>query len=164
MSDKDENVINIGRVSIDDATPAEWDAVSYNYSGGTMMGEDLYSFDNDMTYDISDFKIDGDYGIKFNSFTGPNYKYNEANLIQEFKEYVDGTYGQHYSKDKFQATEFIIDGGHGTGFCIGNVLKYAQRYGKKGTPADARKDLMKVLHYALIQLHIHDTENSIEIS
>ena len=40
---------------------------------------------------------------------------------------------------------------------MSNVLKYAQRYGKKGSHADARKDLMKVLHYALIQLHIHDT-------
>jgi hypothetical protein len=87
-----------------------------------------------------------------------DYKFNEAELIQEFKDYIDGTYTGHYSKDKFQATEFIIDGGHGTGFCIGNVLKYGQRYGKKGTASDARKDLMKVLHYALIQLYVHDED------
>tara|TARA_Y100001937_G_scaffold128118_1_gene202576 strand:- start:1212 stop:1691 length:480 start_codon:yes stop_codon:yes gene_type:complete len=88
-----------------------------------------------------------------------NYKYDEDKLIEEFKKYVDSTYSAHYSKEKFQATEFIMDGGHGTGFCIGNVLKYAQRYGKKGTHADARKDLMKVLHYALMQLYIHDSED-----
>jgi hypothetical protein len=88
-----------------------------------------------------------------------NYKYNEEALIGELKQYVDKTYGQHYSQNNFQATEFIIDGGHGTGFCIGNVLKYAQRYGRKGTPEDARKDLMKVLHYALIQLYVHDQEH-----
>jgi hypothetical protein len=93
-----------------------------------------------------------------------DYKYNEGKLIREFQEYIDSTYGQHYSKDKFQATEFIIDGGHGTGFCIGNVMKYAQRYGKKGSTSDARKDLLKVLHYALIQLYIHDKENSDTIS
>lgn len=88
---------------------------------------------------------------------GPvDYKFDEGELIQQFQAYVDATYNQHYAKEKFQATEFIIDGGHGTGFCIGNVLKYAQRYGKKGTRDDARKDLMKVLHYALIQLHVHD--------
>jgi hypothetical protein len=87
-----------------------------------------------------------------------DYKFNEDKLIAEFKSYVDATYNQHYAKEKFQATEFIIDGGHGTGFCIGNVLKYAQRYGKKGTRDDARKDLMKVLHYALIQLHVHDSD------
>jgi len=89
----------------------------------------------------------------------PNYKYNEDALIKEFKKYIDATYSQHYSRDKFQATEFIMDGGHGTGFCIGNVLKYAQRYGKKGTQDDARKDIMKVLHYALLQLYVHDIEN-----
>lgn len=89
------------------------------------------------------------------------YKFNEKNLIEEFQTYIDATYDHgHYSKDKFQATEFIIDGGHGTGFCIGNVLKYAQRYGKKGSASDARKDMLKVLHYALIQLHIHDEEQN----
>jgi hypothetical protein len=88
-----------------------------------------------------------------------DYKYDEGKLIEEFTKYINSTYDQHYSQNKYQATEFIIDGGHGTGFCIGNVLKYAQRYGKKGKPEDARKDLMKVLHYALIQLHIHDKEN-----
>ena len=92
-----------------------------------------------------------------------DYKYNEGELIQQFKDYIDSTYNQHYSQNNFQATEFIIDGGHGTGFCIGNVMKYAQRYGKKGSHADARKDLLKVLHYALIQLHIHDEEESDEI-
>lgn len=84
------------------------------------------------------------------------YKFSELRYIKELKDYVDSTYDQHYSKNKFQATEFIIDSGHGDGFCIGNVLKYAQRYGKKGSKQDARKDLMKVLHYALIQLYVHD--------
>ena len=88
---------------------------------------------------------------------GAQLTMDEAKLIDEFKEYVDSTYGQHYAKDKFQATEFIVDGGHGMGFCIGNVMKYAQRYGKKGTHEDARKDLLKVLHYALIGLYVHDT-------
>ena len=87
-----------------------------------------------------------------------NYKFDEDKYISEFAKYIDSTYGQHYAKDKFQATEFIVDGGHGTGFCIGNVLKYAQRYGKKGTAEDARKDLMKVLHYALMQMYVHDND------
>ena len=41
---------------------------------------------------------------------------------------------------------------------MGNVDKYANRYGKKGTREDARKDLLKVIHYALLQLHVHDSE------
>ena len=85
-----------------------------------------------------------------------DYKYNEGELIAELKEYIDATYGEHYSLNKFQATEFIIDAGHGDGFCLGNVMKYAQRYGKKD--GYNRKDLLKVLHYALIELYVHDKE------
>ena len=86
-----------------------------------------------------------------------DYKYNEGNTIAELQKYVDATYNEHYSKNNFQATEFIIDGGHGEGFCIGNILKYAQRYGKKD--GYNRKDLMKVLHYGIIALHVHDLNN-----
>jgi len=82
------------------------------------------------------------------------YRYNENALLAELKDYVDKTYNEHYSQNKYQATEFIIDAGHGEGFCIGNVMKYAQRYGKKN--GKNRKDILKVLHYALILLHIHD--------
>tara|TARA_Y100000287_G_C14055257_1_gene273265 strand:- start:328 stop:606 length:279 start_codon:yes stop_codon:yes gene_type:complete len=85
-----------------------------------------------------------------------NYKFSEGALIKELQSYIDQTYTGHYSKNKFQSTEFISDCGHGIGFAIGNILKYAQRYGKKGTTADHRKDLQKVLHYAIIALHEHD--------
>ena len=86
-----------------------------------------------------------------------DYKFNEGALIQELQDYIDGTYDGHYSKNQFQSTEFIIDCGHGMGFALGNVLKYAQRYGKKD--GANRKDLMKILHYALIALHQHDLDN-----
>ena len=89
-----------------------------------------------------------------------DYKFNEDEYIQELQRHIDATYDSHYSKERFQATEFIIDGGHGTGFCIGNIMKYAQRYGKKGDKIQARKDLMKILHYAVIQLHVHDLNES----
>lgn len=86
------------------------------------------------------------------------YKFNEDKSVKELKKYIDKTYSQHYSKSKFQATEFIIDGGHGEGFCIGNILKYAQRYGKK--EGHNKADLMKVLHYAIIALYVHDKEHN----
>ncbi len=85
------------------------------------------------------------------------YKYNEDITLEELREYIDSTYDAHYSKDKFQATEFIIDGGHGEGFCIGNILKYAQRYGKKN--GKNRNDLLKVIHYGIIALYINEMEN-----
>ena len=89
--------------------------------------------------------------------TGIEYKFNEYENLIALKDYVDSTYNQHYSKNKFQATEFIVDSGHGEGFCIGNILKYSQRYGKK--EGKNRADLLKVLHYALIALHVHDQES-----
>ena len=82
------------------------------------------------------------------------YKYSENRILQELKSYIDSTYGEHYSHNKFQATEFIMDSGHGEGFCIGNIMKYAQRYGKKD--GYNRKDLLKVIHYGIMALHNHD--------
>ena len=89
-----------------------------------------------------------------------DYKFNEDENLNDLKKHIDATYDSHYSKEQFQATEFIVDGGHGTGFCIGNIMKYAQRYGKKGDAAQARKDLMKILRYAIIQLHVHDLKET----
>ena len=86
-----------------------------------------------------------------------DYKYNEGEILQQVQNYIDGTYGEHYSKNKYQATEFIIDGGHGEGFCLGNVMKYAQRYGKKN--GYNRTDLMKIIHYAIIAMYNHDLKH-----
>tara|TARA_E500000318_G_scaffold17783_1_gene18304 strand:- start:3774 stop:4049 length:276 start_codon:yes stop_codon:yes gene_type:complete len=83
-------------------------------------------------------------------------KYSEDRIIRELEEYVANTYKEHYSKQKFQATEFIIDAGHGMGFCLGNVMKYAQRYGKKD--GRNRDDLMKIAHYVIMALHVHDLD------
>ena len=85
-----------------------------------------------------------------------DYRYSEDKLIEELTKYIDATYGEHYAQDKIQSTEFIIDGGHGTGFCIGNIMKYAQRYGKKN--GKDRSDLLKVIHYGIIALYINELE------
>ena len=120
-----------------------------------------------INYWLKEVPEDEDYGIdpdgrippydddpEFYADDDIDYKFNENEMIYELKEYIDSTYSQHYSKNKFQSTEFIIDCGHGEGFALGNVLKYVQRYGNKN--GYNRQDLMKVLHYALIALHNHD--------
>ena len=79
------------------------------------------------------------------------YKLSENVIVNDIMDYVNKTYESHYAQTKnYQATEIIIDQGHGTGFCMGNILKYAQRYGKK--EGRNKDDLMKVVHYAIIQL------------
>ena len=81
----------------------------------------------------------------------PEYKINECQIIQDLKNYIDNTYDSHYENGvKRLATEIIIDQGHGKGFCMGNILKYSQRYGKK--EGKNKNDLLKVIHYAIIQL------------
>lgn len=97
-----------------------------------------------------------------NEMNANQYKFDEDKIIKELTEYVNSTYNQHYSKNKYQSTEFIIDCGHGEGFCVGSILKYAQRLGHKGNPEDWRKDLFKIIHYAMLAIHVHDIkyENS----
>ena len=91
--------------------------------------------------------------------TSIRYKYDEQNILNGVYAYIQDTYKEHYSKNNYQATEFIIDAGHGTGFCIGNIMKYAQRYGKKGAKKDRRKDLLKIIHYAIIALYLVEDAN-----
>ena len=66
-----------------------------------------------------------------------------------------GTYNQHYSAgdDKIQTLDLIEACGDGESFCRSNILKYASRYDKKGT---ARRDIMKILHYAVLLMHFND--------
>jgi hypothetical protein len=83
-----------------------------------------------------------------------DYKYDEDRILLELKEYIDATYDEHDSQNKFQTTEFIMDCGHGDGFCLGNAIKYIQRYGKK--EGYNRKDLIKATHYCIMALYNHD--------
>ena len=89
-----------------------------------------------------------------------DYKFREDDLIQEFKDYINSTYDAHYGQSRLQSSEVIVDRGRGLDFFLGNVDKYNARYGKKGTVDDHRKDLMKVLHYALLALYEHDRQNN----
>jgi len=87
------------------------------------------------------------------------YKFNENKVVEELKKYIDFTYDQHYAQAKTQTTEIVFENGHGEGFCIGNIIKYAQRFGKKN--GKNTEDLYKVIHYAIIligQLEKEDYE------
>jgi hypothetical protein len=83
------------------------------------------------------------------------YKYSEDEILKELQDYITGTYNQHYSAgdDKIQTLDLIEACGDGESFCRSNILKYASRYDKKGT---ARRDIMKILHYAVLLMHFND--------
>jgi hypothetical protein len=82
-----------------------------------------------------------------------NYKFKEKEILEIIKTYIDATYKQHYGKGKYQATDMIIDAGHGESFCIGNIMKYAMRCGKKENNS-TQAELYKIIHYAIIALYM----------
>lgn len=82
------------------------------------------------------------------------FTFNEEQTLNYVRNHILQTYDKHYSMEKIQSTEFIFDAGHGEGFCIGNILKYAQRYGKKDGKNE--QDLLKIIHYAIILLGSKD--------
>ena len=89
-------------------------------------------------------------------------KYNEEEIIKELKDYICATYQQHYSSgngEGVQTLDLINACGDAEAFCRSNILKYASRYDKKGT---ARRDLMKVLHYAVLLIHFSDQSTTTE--
>ena len=87
--------------------------------------------------------------------TNTRQKYSEDVIIKELKDYITRTYDQHYSAgdDKIQTLDLIEACGDGEAFCRSNILKYASRYDKKGT---ARRDILKILHYAVLLMHFND--------
>jgi len=117
-------------------------------------GQYTGSVSNTGTITVDTIPLDPD--ITLTLTDTPEYKFREDELIAEFKDYIDSTYGGHYGQGGLQSSEVIIDRGHGMGFFLGNVDKYNARYGKKGTPEDQRKDIVKIIHYGFLALFEHD--------
>ena len=97
------------------------------------------------------------------------FKYHEEEILKDIEEYVSSTYQGHYtgSKHEFrkvQTIDLMAARDIASNFCQANILKYGSRYGSK----DGRnqKDLMKVIHYAMLSLHFdgHYGEPSIPSS
>ena len=86
-------------------------------------------------------------------------KYREKQFIEELTAYVSSTYGLHYSSgdDSIQTLDLIEACGDAEAFCRSNILKYASRYDRKGT---ARKDIVKIVHYAILLLHFSDKSDN----
>ena len=82
-----------------------------------------------------------------------NRKYNEEEYLKEISEYIANTYRGHYSVGNVQTLDLIDSVGDAEAFCRSNILKYASRYDRKGT---ARKDIIKIIHYAILLLHFND--------
>ena len=126
------DTINFSSTTFGAAQPVPMDYLSLG-------GEDSVSFNLDMS-----------------TSNNPNrFKYSEERILKELTDYISATYNQHYSSgdDAVQTLDLIEACGDGESFCRSNILKYAPRYDKKGT---ARRDIMKILHYAVLLMHFND--------
>jgi len=125
------------------AAPVPMDGIS-----GMTGGQDIISFDLPKPSDSPSPKS--------------KKKYSEDSILKELSDYISGTYQQHYSagSDRIQTLDLIEACGDGEAFCRSNILKYASRYDKKGT---ARRDIMKILHYAVLLMHFNDKNAQREI-
>ena len=88
--------------------------------------------------------------------TAHYFKYHEEEILKDIEEYVSRTYQGHYTGNSYefrnvQTLDLMAAKELASGFCQANILKYGSRYGNK----DGRntKDLMKVIHYAMLLLH-----------
>ena len=84
------------------------------------------------------------------------YKYHEEEILKDIEEYVSSTYQGHYtgSKHEFrkvQTIDLMAARDIAPHFCQANILKYGSRYGSKN--GKDKKDLLKVVHYAMLLLH-----------
>ena len=84
------------------------------------------------------------------------YKYHEEDILKDIEEYVSGTYQGHYTGNshefrKVQTIDLMASKDLASSFCQANILKYGSRYGNKD--GKNKKDLMKVIHYAMLLLH-----------
>ena len=84
------------------------------------------------------------------------YKYHEEEILKDIEEYVSKTYQGHYTGTKHefrkvQTIDLMAARDIAAQFCQANILKYGSRYGSKD--GRNKKDLLKVIHYAMLLLH-----------
>ena len=86
-------------------------------------------------------------------------KYHENEILKDVEEYVSRTYNGHYTGTKHeyrnvQTIDLMASRDLASDFCQANILKYGSRYGSKD--GRNKKDLMKVIHYAMLLLHFDE--------
>ena len=144
-------------------------------AGNTAFEDDGLDYEIDYYQDSSDYysDIDDQYSHHFTSEeiydavwgdgikkTGEPmahyFKYHEEEILKDIQEYVSGTYQGHYTGKSHeyrnvQTIDLMASKELAAAFCQANILKYGSRYGNKD--GKNKKDLMKVIHYAMLLLH-----------
>ena len=122
--------------------------------------EPYYGYENDdLDYEVDLSTIDDMYSHHFTTeekTMAHYFKYHEKEILKDIEEYVSGTYQGHYTGNSHeyrnvQTLDLMASKDLAAAFCQANILKYGSRYGNKD--GKNKKDLMKVIHYAMLLLH-----------
>lgn len=80
------------------------------------------------------------------------FERDEEIILDEVKDYIAKTYGQHYASDgKIQTIDIWETLGIAEDVCRGTAIKYLMRYGKKNGKNKA--DLLKAMHYVVLMIY-----------
>ena len=132
-------------------------------AGNTAYKDDGLDYEIDYYQDSSDYmaNIDDMYSHHFTTEKpmAHYFKYHEEEILKDIREYVSGTYQGHYTGKSHefrnvQTIDLMASKELASGFCQANILKYGSRYGNKD--GKNKKDLMKVIHYAMLLLHFDE--------
>ena len=135
-------------------------ATEENWAGDVKYLYRHYGWDDTGTYELpkeSDVYLRPSYTPhkRFPREWPSNLKFRESEYHKEIQDYVASTYEEHYAQGKVQSFELIATKAEkADGFTTGSIMKYAARYGDK--EGYNRKDLLKIIHYAMLQLWVHD--------
>jgi len=121
---------------------------------------------DDLDYEIDYYNDSADYMANIDDMYSHHFttekpmahyfKYHEEEILKDIQEYVSGTYQGHYTGKSHeyrnvQTIDLMASKELAAAFCQANILKYGSRYGNKD--GKNKKDLMKVIHYAMLLLH-----------
>lgn len=86
-----------------------------------------------------------------------DYKFKEAEILEELKNYIDSTYRKHYSNNDNSVQTFELISKiplRGLYFSTSSAMKYADRFGLK--EGYNRQDLLKIIHFGIMAMYCLD--------
>ena len=153
--------------SVDDDYPSSFTTLSYN---DDQIAHHIDRVESSLNYDELKLNIQANspyndgytqdfYKEELAKMSDSRNKYHEKEILKDVEEYVSRTYNGHYTGTKHeyrnvQTIDLMASRDLASDFCQANILKYGSRYGSKD--GRNKKDLLKVIHYAMLLLHFDE--------
>ena len=134
------------------------DDTNYDVDGYPLEFTTLSDNDDSIAHHVDSLTLNTEGQIK-ETMSDSRNKYHEKEILKDIEEYVSRTYNGHYTGTKHeyrnvQTIDLMASRDLASDFCQANILKYGSRYGSKD--GRNKKDLLKVIHYAMLLLHFDE--------